>query len=156
MKSWRPLYPVDVVFSTYIYNHWLTQKYSEFWLVRYNGLIWSNIAIPLLLPSYIYDHWFIKMLTSLMIQILFQQSNLIIPLIIVNTLHLVLLQIIRSFQHSTDCVSQTLLSVLGTEWLRVSTLTFVSSCNIVLVDHVLEKNCHHLIAYKGLKLQNLS
>ena len=30
---------------SYIYNHWLTQKYSEFWLVRYNGLVWSNIAV---------------------------------------------------------------------------------------------------------------
>ena len=30
----------------YIYNHWLTQKYGEFWLVRYNGLVWSNIAVP--------------------------------------------------------------------------------------------------------------
>ena len=42
MKSWRPLYPVDVIFTTYLYNHWLTQKYSEFW---YNGLVWSNIAV---------------------------------------------------------------------------------------------------------------
>ena len=24
---------------SYIYNHWLTQKYSEFWLLRYNGLV---------------------------------------------------------------------------------------------------------------------
>ena len=31
---------------SYIYDHWLTQKYSEFWLVRYNGLVWSNIAVP--------------------------------------------------------------------------------------------------------------
>ena len=30
---------------SYIYNHWLTQKYSESWLVRYNGLVWSNIAV---------------------------------------------------------------------------------------------------------------
>ena len=30
---------------SYIYNHWLTQKYSEFRLVRYNGLVWSNIAV---------------------------------------------------------------------------------------------------------------
>ena len=30
-------------------------KYSEFWLVRYNGLVWSNIDVTLLLPSYIYD-----------------------------------------------------------------------------------------------------
>ena len=29
---------------TYI-NIWLTQKYSEFWLVRYNGLVCSNIAV---------------------------------------------------------------------------------------------------------------
>ena len=42
---------------SYIYNHWLTQKYSEFWLVRYNGLVWSNNAVTLLLPSYIYDPW---------------------------------------------------------------------------------------------------
>ena len=26
--------------------NWLTQKYSEFWLVRYNVLVWSNIAVP--------------------------------------------------------------------------------------------------------------
>ena len=25
-------------------------------MVRYNGLVWSNIAVPVLLPSYIYDH----------------------------------------------------------------------------------------------------
>ena len=31
---------------SYIYNHWMTQKYSEFWLVKYNGLVWSNIAVP--------------------------------------------------------------------------------------------------------------
>ena len=31
---------------SYIYNHWLTQKYSEYWLVRYNGMVWSNIAVP--------------------------------------------------------------------------------------------------------------
>ena len=36
---------------------WLTQKYSEFWLVRYNGLVWSNIAVPSLLPFYIDDPW---------------------------------------------------------------------------------------------------
>ena len=42
---------------SYIYNHWLTQKYSEFWLVRYIGVVWSNIAVTLLLPSYIYDTW---------------------------------------------------------------------------------------------------
>ena len=41
---------------SYIYNHWLTQKYSEFRLVRYIGLVWSNIAVTFLLPSYIYDH----------------------------------------------------------------------------------------------------
>ena len=29
-NSLRPLYPSDLVFATYIYNHWLTQKYSEF------------------------------------------------------------------------------------------------------------------------------
>ena len=46
---------LDVVFTTYIYNHWLTQKYSELWLVRYNGLVWSNIALLQLLPSYIHD-----------------------------------------------------------------------------------------------------
>ena len=42
---------------SYINNHWLTQKYSEFWLVRYNGLVCSNIAIPALLPSCIYNPW---------------------------------------------------------------------------------------------------
>jgi len=26
-------------------------------LVRYNGLVWSNIAVPALLPSYIHDPW---------------------------------------------------------------------------------------------------
>ena len=26
-------------------------------MVRYNGLVWSNIAVTLLLPSYIYDPW---------------------------------------------------------------------------------------------------
>ena len=30
---------------SYIYSHWLTQKYSELWLVRYDGLVWSNIAV---------------------------------------------------------------------------------------------------------------
>ena len=25
---------------------------ARFWLVRYNGLVWSNIAVPMLLPSY--------------------------------------------------------------------------------------------------------
>ena len=30
------------------------KKYSEFWLVRYNGLVWSNIAVPALLPFYIH------------------------------------------------------------------------------------------------------
>ena len=39
---------------SYIYNHWLTQKYSEFWLVRYNGLV--KYCCYFLLPSYIYDH----------------------------------------------------------------------------------------------------
>ena len=38
---------------SYIYNHWLTQKYSEFWLVRYN----AGYCCYFLLPSYIYDHW---------------------------------------------------------------------------------------------------
>ena len=33
------------VLICYIYNHWLTQKYSQFWLVRYNGLVWSNIVV---------------------------------------------------------------------------------------------------------------
>ena len=37
---------------SYIYNHWLTQKYSEFWLVRYN----AGYCCYFLLPSYIYDH----------------------------------------------------------------------------------------------------
>ena len=26
-------------------------------MVRYNGLVWSNIAVPVLLPSYIDDPW---------------------------------------------------------------------------------------------------
>ena len=33
----------------------IEQKYSELGLVRYNGLVWSNIAVPFFLPSYIYD-----------------------------------------------------------------------------------------------------
>ena len=37
---------------SYIYDHWLTQKYSEFWLVRYN----AGYCCYFLLPSYIYDH----------------------------------------------------------------------------------------------------
>ena len=38
---------------SYIYNHWLTQKYSEFWLVRFN----AGYCFYFLLPSYIYDDW---------------------------------------------------------------------------------------------------
>ena len=38
VTSWRRLHYIH-------YNHLLTQKYSEFWLVRYNGLVWSNIAV---------------------------------------------------------------------------------------------------------------
>ena len=37
---------------SYIYDHWLTQNYSEFWLVRYN----AGYCCYFLLPSYIYDH----------------------------------------------------------------------------------------------------
>ena len=44
---------------SYIYNHSLTQKYSEFWLVRYNGLVWSDIAVPFVSPSYTHDPWFL-------------------------------------------------------------------------------------------------
>ena len=43
---------------SYIYNHWLTQKYSEFWLVRYN----AGYCCYFLLPSYIYDHWWLQTL----------------------------------------------------------------------------------------------
>ena len=50
---------------SYIYNHWLTQKYSEFWLVRYNGLVWSNISVPFFLLSYIYDPCSLQTLVSL-------------------------------------------------------------------------------------------
>ena len=38
---------------SYIYNHWLTQKYSEFWLVRYNGFV--KYCCTFLLPSCIYN-----------------------------------------------------------------------------------------------------
>ena len=43
---------------SYIYNHWLTQKYSVFWLVRYNGLVWSNIAVTFFYhPLYMIIAW---------------------------------------------------------------------------------------------------
>ena len=38
---------------SYIYNHWLTQKYSEFWLVKYN----AGYCCYFLLPSYILYIW---------------------------------------------------------------------------------------------------
>ena len=64
---------------SYIYNHWLTQKYSEFWLIRYNGFVWSNIAVPALLPSCIYNPWINHIhLKNMVLLLLFCATSLLV------------------------------------------------------------------------------
>ena len=73
------MWPADIVFTTYIYNHWLTHKYSEFWLVRYNGLVWSNIAV---LNYYHPIHMILELNTKIFIWIMFNYAGNV-PLILV-------------------------------------------------------------------------